>query len=158
VPIECGTELCDPIGMRYQPCAGQNILPLSTDSVQVTSNTKNIYSPVNSAVLPTCFHTVTHSSSSFTIDSHSMTCANSYAPKGPAHADILRKPESSKHTVNYISNLNPNCNTHVIGRSKTAPPPVLSPSSILLPSSSHRASILATKNLARVSKRYLILF
>jgi hypothetical protein len=43
-------------------------------------------------------------------------------------------------------------NWNLIDRSMTAPPPVLSPSSILPPRSSHRALIPANKTLARVSK------
>jgi hypothetical protein len=54
---------------------------------------------------------VTRSRSSFTTVTHLMTCAHRYAPEGPAHAEILRKSESSKHTVNCISSLNPNRNT-----------------------------------------------
>ena len=54
---------------------------------------------------------VTRSSSSFTTDTPSMTCAMTYVPESPAHVEILRKSESSKHMVNCISILNPNCNT-----------------------------------------------
>lgn len=35
----------------------------------------------------------------------------SYGPEGPAHGQVLRKSESRKHMVNYISSLNPKCNT-----------------------------------------------
>jgi len=59
------------------------------------------------------------------------------------------------------SSWNPNSNTtqcNLIGRSMTAPPPVISPSSILPPPSSPRAFIPAAKNLVCVSKTLLFQF
>jgi hypothetical protein len=44
---------------------------------------------------------------------------------------------------------------NLISRSMTAPPPVLSPNSILLPPSSHFDFIPARKNMALVAKGYL---
>jgi hypothetical protein len=47
---------------------------------------------------------------------------------------------------------------NLIGRSMTAPPPLLSPSSILLPLSPFCACSAARKNSLRVSKMLFILF
>jgi hypothetical protein len=161
VGLSCAT----PKGTRSQPCAGQNMLPLSTDAVQVTSNTKDIYSPVNSAVLPTCSHTGSCKCLSLFLaaalrHTHAPWLAPIviYVRRVRRHVEILRKSESSEHMVNCVSSLNPNCNTLEPDRPQHNRPAPLSPSSILLPPSSHRAFILATKNWARVLKRYLKLF
>jgi hypothetical protein len=77
---------------------------------------------------------------------------SSYLVEGPAQVDTEFTCVQTYVRIGSPAEILTQTHWKLIGRSMTAPPPVLSPSSILLPPTSHSNIIPAWKNSVRIQK------